>query len=66
MAGYRKPMKRTHPSSDLIARTLWQVETDLPRDPDLSSLAKAIGVSRCHLTHAFALRTGLPLGSYLL
>lgn len=58
-------MKRTHTQSDLIARTLWQVETDLSRETDLSSLAIAIGVSRFHLTRAFALRTGLPLGSYV-
>lgn len=58
-------MKRTHTQSDLIARTLWQVETDLSRGPDLPALADAIGVSRFHLTRAFSLRTGLSLGTYV-
>jgi AraC family transcriptional regulator len=58
-------MKRTHTQSDLIARTLWQVETDLSRGPDLPALADAIGVSRFHLTCAFSLRTGLSLGTYV-
>ncbi|WP_306047523.1 AraC family transcriptional regulator [Nioella sp. MMSF_3534] len=58
-------MKRTHTQSDLIARTLWQVETDLSRGPDLPALAEAIGVSRFHLTRAFSLRTGLSLGTYV-
>lgn len=51
--------------SDLIARILWQVETDLSRGPDLSSLAIAVGISRFHLTRAFALLTGQPLGTYV-
>ena len=62
---YPEPMKRTHTQSDLIARTLWQVEMDLSRGPDLPALAEAIGISRFHLTRAFALRTGQPLGAYV-
>ena len=58
-------MKRMHTPCDLIARILWQVETDLFRGPDLSSLAIAVGISRFHLTRAFALRTGQPLGTYV-
>ena len=64
-ARYPGLMKRMHTSSDLIARTLWQVETDLARQTDLSHLAGAVGVSRFHLTRAFALRSGLPLGTYV-
>ncbi|MGI3186403.1 AraC family transcriptional regulator [Nioella aestuarii] len=58
-------MKRMHTPIDLIARTLWQVETDLSRGTDLTRLAEAVGVSRFHLTRAFSLRTGLPLGTYV-
>lgn len=57
-------MKRNATPSDLVARTLWQVETDLSRETDLTRLADAVGVSRFHLTRAFALGTGLPLGAY--
>lgn len=64
-ARYPDRMKRTYKPFDMIARTLWQVETDLSRETDLSSLANATGVSLFHLTRAFALRTGLPLGTYV-
>lgn len=48
-----------------MVETLWRVEMTRAERPDLDRLARAAGVSRFHLTRAFALRTGLPLMTYL-
>lgn len=58
-------MKHSMPENDLVARTLWQVETTLTEAPSLAALAEALGVSRFHLTRAFSLRTGLGLMAYV-
>lgn len=51
--------------TDLIARTLWLVETELIEAPDLDRLAKRLKVSPFHLTRAFSLATGQPLMAYV-
>lgn len=50
----------------LMARLLWQIETDLDRQPQsLERHAALLGVSPFHLTRGFALRTGRPLMAYI-
>jgi len=58
-------MTRLRCPSDLIARTTWQVETDLSRGTSLAEIAARVGSSPFHLTRAFALATGQPLMAYV-
>lgn len=58
-------MTRMRRPSDLIARTTWQVETDLSRSTSLAGMAARLGISPFHLTRAFALATGQSLMAYI-
>jgi len=53
------------PSSSLVSRVLWRVETELHEGPTLEHLARAEGVSPFHLSRAFTLVTGQPLIAYV-
>lgn len=53
------------PSSSLVTRVLWRVETELHEGPTLEHLARSEGVSTFHLSRAFALVTGQPLIAYV-
>ncbi len=46
-------------------RALWFIEAHLDSELPLDSIAEAAGVSRFHLSRAFALNAGLPLSAYI-
>jgi AraC family transcriptional regulator len=46
-------------------KAIWYVESHLDRDLSLDEVAAHAGVSRYHLSHAFAARTGRPLMAYV-
>jgi AraC family transcriptional regulator len=49
----------------LTQQALWMLERNSATNLELDDVASACGVSRFHLAHAFARRTGRPLISYL-
>lgn len=48
----------------VTVRALWYVETHLDEDLSLDAVAAAAGVSRYHLSRAFAATVGVPLATY--
>jgi AraC family transcriptional regulator len=62
-------MTRSNPTpvlrATLVRRTLWRIETELSHAPSLADLAAGEGVSRFHLTRAFAVATGRPVMAYV-
>ncbi len=50
---------------NLANKALWMIERNLDRDLDLGEIAKACGVSRYHLAHAFGTSVGLSVMHYV-
>ena len=46
-------------------KALWSIERNMDRSLSLNSIARACGVSRSHLAHAFGTATGLTVMKYL-
>jgi len=49
----------------LAAKALWTLESSLAQPVTLAGIARACGVSRFHLAHAFARATGMSVLAYL-
>ncbi|MBS0412474.1 MAG: AraC family transcriptional regulator [Proteobacteria bacterium] len=49
----------------LTDRALWVIDRNLGPDLDLAAIARACGVSRHHLAHAFGEATGTPVMAYV-
>lgn len=49
----------------LTTRALWVIDRNLARDLSLGAIARACGVSRHHLAHAFGQATGWPVMAYV-
>jgi AraC family transcriptional regulator len=49
----------------LADKVLWIIERNSDRSLSLSGIARACGVSRSHLAHAFGSATGIPVITYL-
>ncbi|MFN7921769.1 MAG: AraC family transcriptional regulator [Bryobacteraceae bacterium] len=49
----------------VTSKALWYIESHLPDDVSLEAVAEAAGVSRFHMSRAFASATGLSLAGYV-
>ena len=49
---------------NVTGKALWYIESHLGGDVSLDAIAASVGVSRFHLSHAFASSCGLPVAAY--
>jgi AraC family transcriptional regulator len=49
----------------VTAKAIWYIESHLSTDLSLDAIAESAGVSRFHLSRAFAAATGMPISTYL-